>query len=88
MLEFPTILIESKKNKKVNLIILKSINEKSYMENNIYSRVTKRALVCDILPYEVPTNILDIREINHELLNKNAIIQVKTALNIMNSFGD
>ena len=50
MLEFPTILIESKKNKKVNSRILKSINE-NYMENNIYSRVTKRALVCDILPY-------------------------------------
>lgn len=85
-LEFPTLFMDYRKNKKANSRILGSIKE-SVNEEYIYTKTTKRSLVLDLLPYVFELLQPNIREFNKELLNRNELQSLKSTVNLMYSFG-
>lgn len=85
-LKFPSLLIDYKKNKKNNFRIISSIKE-VFDEECPYSKIGKKSLICDTLPYVHQLIQPEIREINPELMNKKELKQLRTAINIMCQFG-
>jgi len=79
-------LVEYKKNKKFTQRILSSLKE-SYDEETPNSRIGKKSLVCDTLPFIFQLIQPEIREINPELMNMNETKALRTAINIMCQFG-
>jgi len=88
-LEFPFLLNEYKTNKKINSRIISTIKE-TFEENNFHnhhSKISKKSLICDVLPYMFQLMQPNIREINTELMTKNEIKQLSIAINAMYNFG-
>jgi chromosome transmission fidelity protein 18 len=85
-LKFPSVLVEYKKSKKFTQRILSSLKE-SYDEETPNSRIGKKSLVCDTLPFIFQLIQPEIREINPELMNSNETKALRTAINIMCQFG-
>jgi chromosome transmission fidelity protein 18 len=85
-LKFPTFLIDYKKSKKNNFRIISSIKE-AFDEECPYSKIGKKSLICDTLPFVYQLIQPEIREINPELMNKKELKQLRTAINIMCQFG-
>lgn len=85
-LKFPSALVEYKKNRKFTQRILAALKE-SYDEETPNSRIGKKSLICDTLPFIFQLIQPEIREINPELMNVNETRALRTAINIMCQFG-
>jgi chromosome transmission fidelity protein 18 len=85
-LEYPTLFTEYKTNKRINMGILSSLQE-NFEEKSLRAKISKKSLICDILPFIYQLMQPNIREINTELMNKNEMKQLKTAINVMYNFG-
>jgi chromosome transmission fidelity protein 18 len=85
-LEFPIMLNDFRKTKKNNSKIFNSLKD-SFNEESKNSKVSKRELVLDFLPFIFQIIQPSFREINITLMNKEEQRLIKRAVNIMCSFG-
>jgi chromosome transmission fidelity protein 18 len=84
-MEFPLIIGECKKNRKINKRILNEI--KSNFEENSSLKVSKNGLVLDILPFAFQIIQPEVREIIPELMNKKETSLLKMCVNTMYMLG-
>jgi chromosome transmission fidelity protein 18 len=85
-LEFPLLLNDYRKTKKNNSKILSSLKD-TFNEESKNSKVNKRELVLDFLPFIFQIIQPSFREINITLMNKEEQRLITRAINIMYSFG-
>lgn len=85
-LDYPTLLVDLKKNKKINSQILTSLKE-NFNDENVYSRVSKRSLILDILPFLYQLMQPEIREIIPEMMNPKELKSLKSSVNMMYMLG-